>query len=108
AEIKNSSEFSFLPGTASVYVDGSFISRKQIPALSPKETFDCSLGLDPSIRVTYPRRERKRSETGILGKTTEYDFIQRIAIHNTKTVPVKLKVMDEFPFSENSDIVVSS
>ncbi|KAJ7599850.1 hypothetical protein C8J56DRAFT_812753 [Mycena floridula] len=106
AEIKNSSEFSFLPGTASVYVDGSFISRKQIPAVSPKETFDCSLGLDPSIRVTYPRCERKRSETGILGKTAKYDFIQRVAIHNTKTVPVKLKVMDQFPVSENSDIVV--
>ena len=44
AKIKNSSEFVFLPGDASVYVDGSFISRTKVPSVSPEETFECPLG----------------------------------------------------------------
>lgn len=44
AKIKNASEYTLFRGTGSVYVDGSFISRSQIPAVSPDESFDCPLG----------------------------------------------------------------
>ena len=44
AKVKNESEYTFLSGIASVYVDGSFISRSDIPAVSPQESFDCPLG----------------------------------------------------------------
>jgi hypothetical protein len=44
AKIKNESEYTFLSGVASVYVDGSFISRSDVPAVSPQESFDCPLG----------------------------------------------------------------
>jgi hypothetical protein len=44
AKIKNESEYTFLSGIASVYVDGSFISRSDVPAVSPQESFDCPLG----------------------------------------------------------------
>lgn len=44
ARIQNSSEYTLLPGRASIYVDGSFISRTSLKGVSPKETFDCPLG----------------------------------------------------------------
>ena len=44
AKVKNESEYTFLSGIASVYVDGSFISRSDVPAVSPQESFDCPLG----------------------------------------------------------------
>lgn len=44
AKIKNSSEYTLLNGTASVYVDGSFIAKSRVPAVSPQESFDCPLG----------------------------------------------------------------
>jgi len=44
AKIKNESEYTFLSGIASVYVDGGFISRSDVPAVSPQESFDCPLG----------------------------------------------------------------
>lgn len=44
AKIKNESDFTLIKGTASVYVDGSFISRSDVPAVSPQESFDCPLG----------------------------------------------------------------
>jgi len=44
AKIKNASEYTFLPGNASVYADGSFISKSDVPLVSPDESFDCPLG----------------------------------------------------------------
>jgi hypothetical protein len=44
ARITNASEYTLLMGTASVYVDGSFISRTKVPSVSPQESFDCPLG----------------------------------------------------------------
>lgn len=48
AKIKNASEYTLLRGSASVYVDGSFISRSEVPPSSPGESFDCPLGCDHS------------------------------------------------------------
>lgn len=36
-----------LPEKASTYVDGSFISKLDIPLVSPEESFDCPLGYVP-------------------------------------------------------------
>lgn len=44
AKVSNNSEYTLLPGIASVYVDGSFISRSDVPAVSPQESFTCPLG----------------------------------------------------------------
>jgi len=44
AKIKNSSEYTFLPGESNVYVDQSFIARSDVPAVSPQEVFECPLG----------------------------------------------------------------
>jgi hypothetical protein len=42
AKIKNESKYTFLSAIASVYVDESLISRSDVPAVSPQESFDYS------------------------------------------------------------------
>ncbi|KDR77584.1 hypothetical protein GALMADRAFT_245733 [Galerina marginata CBS 339.88] len=111
AKIKNASEYTLLTGTASIYVDGSFISKSAVPHVSPDESFDCPLGLDPSIRVTYHPITKKVSQSGFYSKSSNYTFSQRVTVHNTKSISssssgVKVKIVDQVPVSEDASITV--
>lgn len=105
-------------------MDGSFISKSHVPAVSPQESFDCPLGyvfrlasmdyltnnsssLDPSIRVTYHPRTKTVSTSGFYDKTKTSSYMQRITIFNTKPVTIhNLKIADQFPVSQNDQIAV--
>ncbi|KAK7043123.1 hypothetical protein VNI00_008477 [Paramarasmius palmivorus] len=107
ARIRNESEYTLLPGKSSVYVDGSFISKSEVPSVSPMETFDCPLGLDPAVRITYHPASKKVTTTGFYSKSTSYAFSQRLTIQNTKTCSIPLlKIIDQIPVSEDSTIAV--
>ncbi|KAF5371239.1 hypothetical protein D9758_004294 [Tetrapyrgos nigripes] len=108
AKIVNSSEYTLLNGKASVYVDGSFISQIDVPLISPLESFDCPLGYDPTIRVTYHPLRKKVTTTGFYSKTKEHLFTQTISIQNTKTISIPaLKVIDQIPVSAVGAIKVN-
>ncbi|KAJ7776837.1 hypothetical protein DFH07DRAFT_951451 [Mycena maculata] len=107
ARLTNASEYTLLEGSASVYVDGSFISRTSVPSVSPQESFNCSFGLDPSIRITYHPLSKKLSTSGVFSKSANYVFAQRITVHNTKGVGAQgVKIVDQIPASQDEKIEV--
>ncbi|KAF7360581.1 hypothetical protein MVEN_00789400 [Mycena venus] len=107
AHITNASDYMLLSGTASVYVDGSFVARSTVPHVSPQEGFDCPLGLDQSIRITYTPIIKKLSQTGFYKKSATHVFTQRITVHNTKNIPIEgLRIVDQIPASRNEQIKV--
>ncbi|KAG9226937.1 hypothetical protein CCMSSC00406_0003390 [Pleurotus cornucopiae] len=107
ARVKNVSEYALVAGPASVYIDGSFVAKSRIPAVNPQETFECPLGVDPSIRTTYAPLSKKASSSGLINKTTTTTYHRQATIRNTKPVAIQnLKILDRVPVSENAQIVV--
>ncbi|KIY53413.1 mucoidy inhibitor A, partial [Fistulina hepatica ATCC 64428] len=107
AKAVNASEYTFLNGEASVYVNGSFTTRSQLPTVSPQEVFYCSLGVDPSVRVTYHERQQKAAQTGVISKSRSHSYVQTISVFNTKTSVVEnLKIIDQIPVSQDARISV--
>ncbi|KAF9492677.1 hypothetical protein BDN71DRAFT_1396345 [Pleurotus eryngii] len=105
--MKNSSEYTLVDGPANVYIDGSFVAKSRIPTASPQESFECSLGIDPSIRTTYVPLSKKTSSSGLINKTTTTAYSRQVIIRNTKSIPIEnLKILDRVPISETSQITV--
>ncbi|CAE6456857.1 unnamed protein product, partial [Rhizoctonia solani] len=117
-KVVNSSEFTFLPGEVSVFIGDSFVSKSQIQHVPPNDSFQLSLGTDPTLRVTYaPVRTHKRtnSESGFNfpGRqrqpkqlTTKYS--QQITIRNTRPIMVPaLHILDHVPVSNLETLKVN-
>ncbi|KAF9517235.1 hypothetical protein BS47DRAFT_1314494 [Hydnum rufescens UP504] len=110
--VKNTSDFLLIRGPSNVFMDGNFVSKSSIPSVSPQETFSCSLGVDPSLRITYHPQKKSVSTTGgsLLSRSQKTDvtaYWQRISIKNTRPTTIsRLIVKDQVPTSENARIKV--
>ncbi|KAF8332763.1 uncharacterized protein EI90DRAFT_2918099 [Cantharellus anzutake] len=111
--IKNTSNYMLIAGPSSVFMDGNFVSKSTIPDVSPQESFSCSLGVDPSVKITYhPQTKLVRSQGGsffsALPKQQITKFVQRITVKNTRPSSLsRLTVRDQVPNSEDSRIKVT-
>ncbi|KAF8313120.1 hypothetical protein DL93DRAFT_2044144, partial [Clavulina sp. PMI_390] len=108
-----------LLGPSSVFLDGNFVAKSTVPNVSPSESFTCSLGVDPSVRITFHPQSKVSTTTGGTGfssfignnnpKMNVTSFKQRITIKNARanTAISKLVVQDRIPVSEDSRIKVT-
>ncbi|KZT61873.1 hypothetical protein CALCODRAFT_446881 [Calocera cornea HHB12733] len=111
-QITNSSSYVLLAGPSNVFLDGSFVAKSQIPYASPQDTFPCSVGVDPAIRIAYPpvSKKARTQATGTIFNSSKLDstaFMQRVRIKNTRQSSVKLLVRDQVPVSEDQKFKVS-
>ncbi|KAI0695488.1 hypothetical protein C8T65DRAFT_44921 [Cerioporus squamosus] len=60
--IKNTSEYELLPGPVRVFMDDSFVTKTSFDLISVNESFDCVLGVDTAIRVTYSQKSHTEHE----------------------------------------------
>lgn len=78
--------------------------------MSPNESFNCSLGVDPQLKVTYhPRSKKTRSQGGLLqSRTITTAYHQKVTIKNTRSATIKrLLVRDQIPVSSDQRIKVA-
>ncbi|KAG9037274.1 hypothetical protein FRB95_006217 [Tulasnella sp. JGI-2019a] len=114
-QVKNTSPYILLDGQASVFMDNNFVCKTRIPDVSPQESFSTSLGVDPSLRVTYQPLVRKtKAFSGNLGnllalqnKADVTSYTQRLTIKNTRSARIfPLIVKDQVPVSVDSAVKV--
>ncbi|KAI9163855.1 Protein F37C4.5 [Paramyrothecium foliicola] len=109
AKLRNSSKLTLLRGPAGLTLDGSFIGRTTLPMCSAGDSFTLSLGVDPAIRVTYPKPEVKRTTTGVFNKEDSSVYVRTVNLQNTRATngkPVKVFVHDQIPVSEDERLKV--
>lgn len=105
AELNNSSQEDLLAGPITVYLDGRFVGRGEIPTVARGQTFVVGLGADSQLRT---RRELVEKQTDINGGNREIHLDYRLVIENYKETPVKIRVSDRLPNSEKEkDIKVT-
>ena len=76
-------------------------------SVSPDEEFECSLGVDPSVRVVYKPVQKFREHSGLFTKMTQVKMQQHVEVKNTKADPIKIVVTDQLPLSSDEKIKVN-
>lgn len=124
ARLRNASKMSLLRGPVGLTLDGTFMGRSSLPRCSSGDSFTMSLGVDPTIRVSYPKPDVKRSSSGVFSKENSTAYRRSVAITNTRGAsssstsssssspngggakPVRLFVLDQVPVSEDDKLRV--
>lgn len=108
ARLRNDSSVALLKGPVGLTLDGTFMGRSQLPLCTAGDTFTLSLGVDPTIRVTYSHPEVRRSTTGMFAKENSTTYKRAITIANTRTTgePAILTLRDQIPMSEDEKLRV--
>ncbi|KAG8731522.1 hypothetical protein FRC10_001657 [Ceratobasidium sp. 414] len=114
-KVANASEFTLLPGEASVFMDDNFVSKSRIEHVAPNDSFKTSLGTDSALRVTYPpvrtlNRTTNQSSffSGKDSKQAVAAHSQRITVRNSRPSTISaLRILDHVPFSTDTRIKVN-
>ncbi|KAK3389710.1 hypothetical protein B0H63DRAFT_103204 [Podospora didyma] len=107
ARMRNASKLTLLRGPTGLTLDGTFMGRSTLPRCSSGEAFSMSLGVDPAIRVIYPKPDVKRSTTGVFTKGDNSIYTRTITLANTRGgtgKPVSITVLDQVPVSEDEKL----
>ncbi|KAG8707787.1 hypothetical protein FRC09_001619 [Ceratobasidium sp. 395] len=113
-KVLNASEFTLLPGEASVFMDNNFVSKSRIEHVAPNDSFKTSLGTDSALRVTYPlvrTLNRATNHSSLFANKDSKQSVtahsQRITVRNSRPSTVSsLRVLDHVPVSTDSKIKV--
>lgn len=107
ARFRNTSSIALLKGPAGLTLDGSFLGNTKIPRCSAGETFSLSLGVDPSVTVTYSKPLVKRKQTGVFQTEGSGIYTRTCTITNTKSNrALEGTVHDQIPISEDERLKV--
>jgi len=102
AELVNTGDQDLLAGPISVYLEGRFVGRGEIPTVARGQMFVPSLGADPQLRA---RRELVEKTESVQGGNRKLDFKYRLTVENYRQEPVPVRVYDRLPFSEDAEAV---
>jgi uncharacterized protein (TIGR02231 family) len=107
AKLRNTSKLTLLKGPTGLTLDGTFMGRSTLPRCSAGDSFTLSLGVDPAIKVVYPKPDVKRSTTGVFTKGDNSLYTRTITLVNTRAAsekPVNITALDQVPISEDEKL----
>ncbi|MCB9983730.1 MAG: mucoidy inhibitor MuiA family protein [Rhodospirillales bacterium] len=98
-------EAPILPGPVSLFRDGAFVGNTQLPLLRAGSEYDLSFGIDDQIEIAFKTLKDERDEEGIImNKTKSVERVAVTEIHNLRSKPVYIVLMQMLPSAKDKDI----
>jgi len=94
ALVTNNSTTPLLEGPASVYLDGEFVGKTELPMVAVGQKFSVGLGIDSQLRTSRELVERKEERFGANKRITAR---YRLSLENFKGEPAKVRLCDRIP-----------
>lgn len=94
-----------LPGDVNLYLENSYIGKTRLDPAVASDTLSLSFGVDKSVTVL---REQVKTfiKKQFLGNNTTETRAYRIVLRNTKKVPVRIVVRDQFPLAKSREVEI--
>ena len=107
AEVTGWNKYGLLPASGNVYFEGAFVGKTYISNPGTDEKLKISLGRDERLEV-----ERKEltdyKERRTFGSNIRENFGYEISLRNTRNEPIQVRVEDQIPVSQDSEISVDT
>lgn len=101
-------EVPILPGSVSLFRDGAYVGKTNIPLLRSGKDYDLSFGIDDQIEVTHKTLKDEAGESGILiGKNKTMERSTITEIQNLRNSTLAIVVMQTIPVSKNEEIKIA-
>ena len=106
AHIKNWEKHNLLPGTANLFLEGTFVGTTMINPNSTSDTMSLVLGKDKSI-VAKREKIKDISRNAILGGKKTIDMGIQITVKNNKGKDIELILEDQVPITSDEKIEIT-
>ncbi|CAN0048331.1 unnamed protein product [Ectocarpus sp. 12 AP-2014] len=108
AKATNNTDYLLLASNdVSIFFDNSFVTKTSLTSVSPGESFQTFLGIDPAVKVTVAPPRKTSKKRGIFSKSNHVTHTHSTLISNNKKVPVTFVVVDALPRSTDDIIKVT-
>jgi uncharacterized protein (TIGR02231 family) len=107
AKVTGWEKLNLIDGNANVYFGNAYIGQSRIDTRAIADTLELSLGRDNQIIVSRAKLEDK-GETKFIGTKRSESFRYEIIVRNNRHTPITVKIQDQVPVSQESDITVDA
>ena len=105
ANITEWEKYNFLPGSANLFLEGTYVGKTFINPNATEDTMSLVLGIDKSISITR-EKTKDYSRNTLLGGKKKVDMGIQITVKNKKGVPIDLILEDQVPISSSESIEI--
>jgi uncharacterized protein (TIGR02231 family) len=105
ARISDWEKLNLIPGTANIFFEGNYVGQSTIDPNITGDTLNCSLGRDKKVVVKRNKLKDQTSSKLIGGEKTQ-TYTYEIVLRNLRKEPIVVHVFDQYPLSQDKEIIV--
>ncbi len=106
ANIVGWQDLDLIPGPTNVYFGGVYVGVSNISTRNVSDTLSLSFGRDNKV-VVMRKLKKEMSSKRIMGSSKRESYVYEIAVRNNRATPINIKIYDQVPISNSSDITVT-